>query len=489
MKRVGVVVVVIGLVLPFAGVRALGADPPEQRVIVQGAGLAAAAVAAGNVDPNVDFWPMYSESSIDNESSHGLSGAVWPGFLLDAFFWLYGYQPTERAGFGISETQWPNPPNTASASSSRFMLQSLAGGCTSFFGADSCGQFFGALGDPPISGGDSASRSAHLDSSGSARGVSINVPGLLEATEAWTRTSSRYVGGRTVVESLFAARNITIGDQLHIDMIEARSVAAAAGNREGSHGASTLKVIGAKLGDTPVTIDDQGMHTSGDRSSDSIDQALAPQGIEVRTTLGRTNIDKTGEFVDSSTGGLFINILRQRAEEALPAPLVEQKDAACAAAADNPLNREITHIRVDQPNPLYGQIPLPGVPQRAQLEQSVPPPFECPFFNRDVGVTLALGLTDASARLSPLPALSVETSVGGTEISGGGSITHSIFIPGTLGTPPIAAELPAQQAVLAAAPHATDDAAKRIQALYGLFALLVALGVAGRFVLKFASAP
>ena len=96
-------------------VSARAATVPDRPVVIQGAGLAAAGVAAGRFDPNVDFWPIYSESSIDNDSSHGLSGAIWPGFLLDAFAWLYGLQPQERAGLGISESQWPNAPHTSSA--------------------------------------------------------------------------------------------------------------------------------------------------------------------------------------------------------------------------------------------------------------------------------------------------------------------------------------------------------------------------------------
>src|SRR5581483_304814 len=109
------------------------ADELTQPAIVQGAGLAAAGVAAASVDPNVDFWPIYSQSSMDNDSSHGLSGAIWPGFLLDAFAWLYGLQPQERGGLAISESQWPNAPHVSNGSSTGFMLENFKSGCTQFF--------------------------------------------------------------------------------------------------------------------------------------------------------------------------------------------------------------------------------------------------------------------------------------------------------------------------------------------------------------------
>lgn len=487
-------IVLLVAFLPLAGARAVEPTRSSERVIASGAGLAAAAVAVANVDPDFDIWPMYSESSFDNQSSHGLSGAIWPGFLLDAFAWLYGLQPQERAGLGISESQWPNPPHEARASSSGFMIQNFADGCGSFFGPEECAQAFEAFGDPPAALGLSESKSGELESSGQARGARFDIPGLLEATEARSHTDTRFVNGRSVVESIFTARDVNIGSDVHIDLIEARSVANAAGEREGSDGDSTLRIVGARFGDTPVEIDDQGMHAAGDEGTDDLNAALADQGLEIRASQGRQTVDHTGEFVHTATGGLLVRVHRDRVEEDVPEPLIAGKNAACAAAADNPLNQEITRIQVDQPNPFYGQVPLPGMPQALQVEQSVPPPLSCPFFNRNFELTIALGLTNASARVSPLPSLDdVSVDVGapvdfGAE--GSRTLTRTVEIPGSpvaVGGDDLGAE--PSSVGLVGAQSSGEDVARRLKILYGVIALVAALGIIGRFALRAISSP
>jgi hypothetical protein len=492
MKKIAAALAVLAvLIMPLTAARA---DDLAHPAIVQGSGLAAAGVAAASVDPNVDFWPIYSSSMMDNDSSHGLSGAIWPGFLIDAFAWLYGLQPQERAGLGISETQWPNQPHVSNASSTGFMFENFADGCAQFFGAGQCKQVFDAFGPPPASLGTSSSQSGNLTSSGEARGARFEVPGILDSTDAWTHTDTHVQDGKTVVESVFTARDVTIGGVLHIDMIQARSTAQAAGDRAGSAATSTLKIVGAEFAGTPVTIDDQGLHAQGDAGFDDLDSALAEQGLQVRGSQGRESVDPTGEFVDAASGGLLITVSRERAESAFPQPLIDEKNAACAAAANSPLNTEITHVRVDEPNPLYGTVPVPGMPQRAQLDQSVPPPVQCPFTNRDLGVTLVLGLTDASARYTPLP--EVLATGAGVGIAGSTPGTPGYTIPGRPGTPAAVGTAPPAtpgrlnaQATLASAPRQTGDVSCRVKIVYGLIALGALLAVAGRFVLRAVSSP
>jgi hypothetical protein len=339
----------------------------------------------------------------------------------------------------------------------------------------------------------SSSQSSSLASSGEARGAQFDVPGILEAAEARSSTDTRVVAGATVVESVFTARDVTIGGLLHIDTVEARSVARAAGDKARSTASSTLEIAGADFAGTPVTIDDQGLHGQGDSGFDDFNKALAEQGLEVRASQGRQNVDPTGEFVDAASGGLLVSVTRQRMEDSIPQPLVQGKDAACASAENSPLNNEITRVRFDQPNPLYGQIPVPGMPQRAQIDQSVPPPVQCPFTNRNLGVLLVLGLTDASARLSPLPELPATGAGIGIAATPG---TPGYVVAGRPGTPgraaaeaaPVTNEFNAQT-TLASAPRASGGTARRVKLLYGLVALAAALGVAGRFALRAVSSP
>jgi hypothetical protein len=186
-----------------------------------------------------------------------------------------------------------------------------------------------------------------------------------------------------------------------------------------------------------------------------------------------------------------VRVIRERVEESFPEPLVAGKNAMCRSAEENDLNQEITRIRFDQPNPLFGQIPVPGMPERAQLEQSVPPPASCPFFNRNFEVMLVLGLTNASARLSPLPSLDdlgVELAAP-IDFNEGGVSTRIVEVTG----------VPTQVGgtVLEVAPRVgpvsagsvVEDLPRRVRILYGLFALLIVLGIAGRFALRALSAP
>lgn len=494
LRRAAAAVLALSL---LAAPAALAADADDS--IVQGAGIAAAAVLVGNVDPDVDVWPLYSESSIDNESSHGLSGAIWPGFLVDAFFFLYGVQPQMRAGMGISESQWPNPPHVSQASSTGFFTGSFADGCEGAFGAQACDGFFSTIDPAPVGGGESRTESARLRSQGSARGTRFDIPGVLEATEGRASTISRFVGGRTLVESVFTARDVTIGGVLHIDFIEARSLAAAASRHRDAEATSTLRITGADFGGDPVVFDSQGFHVQGDRSTDELNAALAAQGIELRPSRGRQTVADDGSAAEAATGGLQVTILRERVEETFPAAFRSQKDALCAAAADNPLNAEITRIRFDEANPLYGQVPLPGVPERAQLEQSVPPPLSCPFMNRNFDMTLALGFTNASARLSPLPDLA-PPAVLSADVGGGDGISAP-----TYGQPAPAAPVPAPMlggapaetvpeltSELAAAPSSAEpapDLPRWVRIFYGLIMALALVAIGFRFVLRSASAP
>lgn len=488
-KRAAAIAIAMALALVPVG-PAISA-PDADGVIAQGAALAAAAVSIANVDPDVDLWPLYSESSIDNESSHGLSGALWPGFLLDAFAWLYGLQPQERAGLGISESQWPNPPHSSRASSSGFMFESFVTGCATYFDPAQCAQAFAAVGEPPGALGVSESNSGALLSNGMARGAQFDIPGVLDTVEAWSRTNTRFENGRTIVESTFTARDITIGTDLHIDMIEARSTAIATGTADTSKGTSTLKILGARLGDTPVVIDSQGMHAAGDEGTDSLNEALAEQGLEVRASQGRQDVKSDGEFVDSATGGLLLRIFRERVEETFPEPLVSGKDDLCRAIDENLVSDEITRVQIDQANPLYGQIPI--TPERVQLEQSVPPPVGCPFLNRNFEVTLALGLTNASARLSPLPGLGLDLGLIPTIDSGGDGVA-----PDPIQLPVVAPSLSesrpdvlgtSEAADLVSSPVSDPDGARRVKIFYGVFVLLAALAIAGRFALRAISAP
>jgi hypothetical protein len=495
------------VILPGLGLRGASAQLTEDTAVIDGSSLAAAAVAVGHVEPNLDFWPMYSSASIDNEASHGLSAAIWPGFLIDAFFWLYGFQTLERAALGISESQYPNPPHSTKGSSSTFLLSNFSQGCEFLFGpqdpaTDNCRAVVGPMfTDPPGAVGRSESRSGRLTSQGSAQATRFAIPGIAEAAEAVSSTSARFVDGRTVSEASFTARDIRIGTDLRIDVLQAVSRSSVGGAPGTSESTGRLRITGARWGTVDVDIDDQGVHVTGDRTSDALNEALAAQGFEVRLVQGRRSADEDGETADTATGGLLVRVFRDRAEEAFPMQVREAREAACRSAEESIFNREITRIRVSEPNPLFGRIPFAPLPERAEVEQSVPPPTGCPFLNRSFEVAFVLGFTNASARLSPVPAFDFDPT---TSIPEGGFVDPSLVsfgdgasfaFPGGGATTPggtgasVLGPARDREAVSLVAAFSEKDVAARVKTLYVLMALIAGLGLAGRAVLRQLSSP
>lgn len=476
--------------------------------IVSGAALASGAVAVTWVNPDFDFWPIYSLSTMQNDTSHGMSGAIWPGFLVDAFFWLYGFQTLERAALGISESQWPNQPHDARASSSRFVMSNFSQGCAFLFGAqgpahDNCRRVVDPiLNDPPGSAGTSTSRSGRLTSSGQADATRYSVPGVLDAAAVRTTTDTRFVDGRTIVEAKLVATDVTIGAGLHVETLEARSVSVATGDAATAKTDSTLSVLGATFNGTPVTIDDQGVHNDLDQAAVSFNDALAAQGLEVRLVQGRSQVSPEGDLVSTSTGGLRIRVFRERAEDAFPAPVREMRQAACNAAIDSPLNNEITRLQVDEPNPLFGRVPFAPLPERAQVEQSVPPPFGCPFVNRSAEVAFVLGFTDAFARLTPVPEfrfddtplppapVSVGTPTDVLDLGlGAGTPTTAPSVISRAPARTLGGDRSAADSVVLSADFTEDDVAGGLEVLYALLGLMVAGLAVGRYALRSLSAP
>lgn len=407
MKRLLSIAAVLAVISIPSPMRATaGADP--DKFIVSGSALAASAVAIGNVNPNVDFWPIYSTSSIDNEISHGLSGAMWPGFLVDAFFWLYGFQPIERAALGISESQFPSLPHATEASSSAFVMSNFADGCRFLFGSggaatEACKNTTGPfINRPPGTVGSSGSRSGDLTSDGWSQATKFVYPSVLEAGSVKTSTSSKFVDGHTVTEAKLVASDVSVAN-LRIASLTATSVAIATAKPGANKATSSVSLAGVTYGGQSATVDDSGVHLTADRAADGPNQTLAAQGLQVRLVQGTEKSSPDGQTSSATSGGLTVRISRERAEEAFPAPVREARLAACAAAANSPLSQEITRIRVSQPDPLFGRVPFAPLPERFEVDQSVFPPASCPFVNRGFDVGLAIGMTNASSRLSALP--------------------------------------------------------------------------------------
>jgi hypothetical protein len=474
--------------------------PTPQTAIIDGAALSAAAVAVASVEPNFDFWPVFAESSMNNSLSHGLAAGFWPGFLIDAFFFIYGFQTTERGALGVSESQYPNPPQDAKASSTGFLLGNFSQGCEFLFGrqgstTDTCKRYAAPVLDPPGAAGTSETHSAPLSSNGAAHATRFTYPGILEAADVQSATSSKFVDGHARVEAIFAAKDVTIGAQLHIDAIRARSLSVAGGSPVAQ---SELSLAGVTFAGQSARIDDQGVHVTGDQSTDAANASLAAQGIEVRLVQGRRQAG--GDQVAASSGGLRVRVFRERAEEAFPMPVTSTRDAACRSAQASPLSAEITRLQYTIPDPAFGRVPFAPLPPDFQIDQSVPPPFSCPFLNRSFDIGIVLGLTQADARLTPLPA--EQSFAGALPPSSSGTTTTpasrpapaapgddtaaapAALEPGPIGQP--VAEAVSPRLVSAQQP---GDVAAGVRVLYAMLIVVLGFAVGGPYVLRTLSSP
>lgn len=237
---------------------------------------ARASIVAGIIDAQPAFDPAIvdSRSTLSTIGTSTTASVVWPSFLVDAFFYLYGFQSVERVGLGIAESRWPSGPTAADAT-----LSDLA---------------FANGGDAmlvPGKGGRSIARAASDVTSGQSSITDAALPGGI-AVDAATSTSQ--------IEGAISAEQTVSGVRvgpLSIDAIRGTTSIV------GQDARARLVIAGATVAGVPVTIDDEGAHATTATAQAIVDDALTGRGLDVRVIPTRTT---DGQNASASTGGLAI---------------------------------------------------------------------------------------------------------------------------------------------------------------------------------------
>ncbi|HVL89706.1 MAG TPA: hypothetical protein VM841_05670, partial [Actinomycetota bacterium] len=240
---------------------------------VNGFARASAAFIPFNVNPNFDFWPVYSLSETDGSFSHGLAGGFWPGFLVDATFFQFGYQPFERALFGVAESAYPITPFEDTASSTDFAEMCAAGEKSTVPLPDNQGD----LGAPepmltgcqslytqyknriPYSVSDARTVSGELFSDSSATGVELRLGTIVAGSAYSSSFTDASQGGKTVSGATVLLSDIKITDALRIEQLRSVVRTVADGTAKGAKIERTLEILNARFQQQPVRIGEDGV--------------------------------------------------------------------------------------------------------------------------------------------------------------------------------------------------------------------------------------
>ncbi|HEX9713916.1 MAG TPA: hypothetical protein VGB52_15345 [Actinomycetota bacterium] len=473
-----------------------------RRAAINGFARAAGIFAPFAVNPNFDFWPVYSLSEIDSNSSHGVSAGFWPGFLVDATFFQFGYQPFERAFFGVAETLWPSTPLDASAGTHDFERFCRAGEVSTVPLPFGLGE--GAFPEPLLTGcqsmyaqyrpfvpweaGAADSSSDEAFTAGRATNSSFRFgPVAAEMVRASSSSDARGLEALTS-EARVLVRDLQIGTDLRIRELRSHAVAVADGTSDGATIDHGVNLIDATFQGEPIEIGGSGVIEQPDIGN--VNEQLAAQGIEVRLLEGSGRTQ--GGVAQAEAGGLVIRLRRQGA----PPELREPADQACdqlATLEPEPVTSVDEEIAS---NPLYDdRPPYNQTPQRAELHESVPPPVGCPLvlMQRALDVGIVLGGASAGARLQPLPPLptfdfgDLDTDpfpFFGDPLPAGGfgpSLPGSSpSLPSFGEVPPVPLEEVTRSALLDLGP----EVARTVRVIYGGMVALLALSLVGRRVFR-----
>jgi hypothetical protein len=187
---------------------------------------------------------------------------------------------------------------------------------------------------------------------------------------------------RTVSESLLDAKTITstvtstvngieVG-VLHIDSVTTTSTASSDGVTATCGGSAV--VTGARVADTPVVIDDAGMHAQD--SNDVTEALLAASDIQART-LGSAD-GCSGASANRTTGGLLVSVPLAAPPPAPPGGRLNMVFASTtAAAAASPAKKPTTSGPTNPAPTAANVVPhAPGPASGGVLSANVPLPSQ-----------------------------------------------------------------------------------------------------------------
>lgn len=478
------------------GIVALSSMLPAQAAetaAVNGYARASAAYVPANVNPNFDFWPVYSMSETDGSISHGLSGGFWPGFLVDATFFQFGYQPFERALFGVAESAHPIQASEDVAGTNDFAKlctageitklalpaglgeagapQQLLSGCKALYTQYRNRVPFGTL--------SAQTSSAALRSNGNALGGEVKLGAIRIGNAYSTSFTDASSGKRTDSSATVILSDVEIAGTLRIQTIISTVRALADGTARGATTQRSITFHGASVAGQSVTIDEDGVSLP---SGKDLDPYLATHGVAVRLVDGSDQ--RTPTVAQASSGALVVQAVRRSSADALGG-----SGARCRQFMDLYPEPVATVNHTLGPNPIYSpQPPYDQLPATLGINETLLPSIPCPLLlmerNIDTGVALA-GAT-AAARFQSIPGIDFDFGgdddgidvggAGGFNVPRGGGFTGPL-LPDFDGIPPV----PTPSIIRPFTVRGLGaGVAGRVKAAYAAMAALVLMLVVGR---------
>lgn len=242
--------------------------------------------AIGDVQPALDPAIADSRAASTNLGSSALDSVAWPGFLPDAFFFLYGFQSVERVGLGIAEARYPQGPTRVDATQSNLLF---ANG--------------GSAESVPGSAGRSRAVAGDGNASGDVAIVTAAIAGGGTIGHGTSASGVRTAGVEATGGARQALDDVTVGP-LSIEAIRG-DASASAGADEPSF-SSHLVVAGATVAGTPVTIDGDGVRAQTAALQRQVDDALRASGITASLVPASQSHDTNGASV--SSGGVLLGV-------------------------------------------------------------------------------------------------------------------------------------------------------------------------------------
>lgn len=249
---------------------------------------ASVSVALADAQPSFDPALVDASSSASSVGTGSISSAIWPSFLVDAFFFLYGFQSVERLGLGIAQAGWPQGPFDADATQSRIALSNLKG-----------------IAELPADAGRSSAHAAEGAADAEAAIATATVPGgvLITAARSTSRVETGPDGARG--SAVNAVSEVVAGP------LALRGVRGDATARVGAvpNASQHLEIARADVAGIPVEIDASRARAASASAQDTVDRALEAAGITVRLLPSTEERDAQGARARS--GGVLVEVTAQ----------------------------------------------------------------------------------------------------------------------------------------------------------------------------------
>jgi hypothetical protein len=263
------------------GTAADGSPPP----IYEARAEAGAVTDSLSVPAQIETSTPYSLSEANNDSSHGVHAVIYPGLLLSAAAFQQGLPPPP----GTTETLYPQGPVEGQADVVPLPAE---------------------FGGGPGSTARSAGHSGPTGSFGEARYGGFSPATGVSVQFGQARTSAT---AGSVVRSAaeVVLQQVRIGG-FAADTVTTTAEATADGSRDGGRASGSVKLAGATLMGTPVTLGPTGLTVGGTTAelptTPTVDELLAQAGVSVRRLPDTETKSPDGTESRLEIGGLEVRL-------------------------------------------------------------------------------------------------------------------------------------------------------------------------------------